>query len=41
MENKIFNSFFTKIFIPKILSNVSNKNVGEKTIKYIIFHQDG
>ena len=36
MKKNIFNSFFTKIFVSK----VSNKNFGEKTIKYIIFHQD-
>ena len=36
MEKNIFNSFFTEIFVSK----VSNKNFGEKTIKYIIFHQD-
>ena len=40
-ENKIFNSFVTEIFVSKMFSNISNKNVGEKTIKYIIFHQDG
>ena len=41
MENKIFNRFFTEIFISKMFSKVSNKNFGEKTIKYIIFYQDG
>ena len=32
MEKNIFNSFFAKIFVSK----ASNKNFGEKTIKYII-----
>ena len=41
MENKIFNSFFTEIFVSKMFSKVSNKNFDEKNIKYIIFHQDG
>ena len=41
MENKLFNSFFTEIFVSKMFSIVSSKNFGEKTIKYIIFHQDG
>ena len=41
MEIEIFNSFFTDIFVSKMFSKVSNKNFGEKTIKYIIFHQDG
>ena len=41
MENKIFNSFFTEIFVSKMVSKVFDKNFGEKTIKYIIFHQDG
>ena len=41
MEKSIFNSFFTEIFVSKNFSKVSNKNVGEKTIKYVIFHQDG
>ena len=41
MENKIFNSFFTEIFVSKMFSKVSNKNFWEKRIKYIIFHQDG
>ena len=36
MEKNIFNCFFTEIFVSK----ASNKNFGEKTIKYIIFHQD-
>ena len=41
MVNKIFNSFFTEIFVSKMFSKVSNRNLDEKTIKYIIFHQDG
>ena len=41
MENKIFNSLFTEIFVSKMFSKVSNKNFFEKTIKYIIFYQDG
>ena len=40
MENEIFNLFFTEIFISKMFSKVSNKNFGEKNIKYIIFNQD-
>ena len=40
MENKIFNSFCIEILIYNFFSKVSNKNEGEKTIKYIIFHQD-
>ena len=40
MKNKIFNSFLIEIFISKIFSKVSNKNEGEKTIKYIILHLD-
>ena len=41
MENKIINCFFTEIFVFKMFSNISNKNFSEKTMKYIIFHQDG
>ena len=41
MENKIINSFFTEIFVSKMFSKVYNKNFDEKTIKYIIFYQDG
>ena len=41
MENKIFNRFFTEIVDSKMFYKVSKKNFGEKTIKYIIFHQDG
>ena len=41
MKKNIFNSFFTKIFVSKIFSIVSNKNCSGKTNKYIIFHQDG
>ena len=33
MDNNIFNSFFTKIFV----RSFRNKNFGEKTIKYIFF----
>ena len=33
MENKIFNSFFTEIFVSKMFSEVSNKNFGEKNIQ--------
>ena len=40
MKNKIFNVFFTEIFVSKMFSKVSNKNFGEKTMKYTIFHQD-
>ena len=40
MEKNIFNSFFTKILVSKFFSKVSNIYFGEKTIKYIIFHQD-
>ena len=40
MENKIFNVFFTEMF-SKMFSKDSNKNVGEKANKYIIFYQDG
>ena len=40
MKKNIFNSFFIEIFVSKFFSKVSNKNFGEKTIKYIIFHQD-
>ena len=41
MKKNIFNSFFTNIFVSKFFSKVSNKNFAEKTMKYIIFHQDG
>ena len=41
MEKSIFNHFFTEIFVSKKVSKVSNKNVDEKTIKYIILNQDG
>ena len=41
MENKLLNSFFTDIFVSKMFYKVSNKHFGKKTIKYIIFHQDG
>ena len=30
MENKIFNNFFTEIFVFKMFSKVSNKIFGEK-----------
>ena len=41
MKNKIFNNFLTEIFVSKMFSKVSDKNFGEKTMKYIILHQDG
>ena len=41
MENKIFNRFFTEIFVSKMFSIDFNKNFGEKNIKYIFFHQYG
>ena len=41
MENKILNIFFTEIFVSKMFSEVSNKNFGEKNMKYIIVYQDG
>ena len=31
MENKIFNSFFIKMFVSKMFYKVSNKNFGRKT----------
>ena len=37
MENNRFYSFFTEIFV----WNFRNKNVGEKTIKYIFSHLYG
>ena len=37
MENNIFNSSFTEIFV----RNFRNKNLGEKTIKYIFSHLYG
>ena len=40
MENTIFNSFFTEMFVSKMFSKASNKTLSEKTIKYIIFNQD-
>ena len=41
MENKIFNSVFTEIFVSKMVSIVFNKNVDEKKKKKSIFQQDG
>ena len=41
MENNIFNSFFTEIFVRNFSKKFRNKNFGEKTIKYIFFHLDG
>ena len=36
-ENKIFNSFFTKIFVSQTVSKVFNKHFGEKKLLNILF----
>ena len=41
IENKIFNSFLTEIFVSKMFSKVSNKIFRGKAVEYIIFHQVG